>query len=65
KLERRPITAFTCARALIKYPLMPVKVISAIYWQALNLFLKRIPFFTHPAKLNHHSHGGAQSANIV
>ena len=64
KLERRPITGFTCARALIKYPLMPVKVISAIYWQALNLFLKRIPFFAHPAKVNHHSQGGAQSANI-
>tara|TARA_B100000676_G_C18048523_1_gene829562 strand:+ start:1313 stop:2101 length:789 start_codon:yes stop_codon:yes gene_type:complete len=28
----------------------PVKMLLAIYWQALRLWLKRIPFFTHPSK---------------
>ena len=35
-------------RLLIAYPLMTVKVISAIYWQALKLALKRVPFYSHP-----------------
>jgi DUF1365 family protein len=62
-LERQPITGFTCARTLTKFPFMPLKVMSAIYWQALKLFWKRTPLFTHPSKLKHKTHGGAQSAN--
>jgi DUF1365 family protein len=27
---------------------MPLKVTGAIYWQALRLWLKRVPFHTHP-----------------
>jgi len=29
---------------------MTGKVLAAIYWQALRLWLKRTPFFTHPDK---------------
>ena len=29
---------------------MTVKVIAAIYWQALRLFVKRCPLYVHPDK---------------
>lgn len=31
------------------YPFQSIKIVWAIYWQALRLFLKGIPFFSHPA----------------
>ena len=51
-MQRRPITQFSMLHILIAYPLMTLKVISAIYWQALKLWLKRIPFYSHPKHLN-------------
>lgn len=50
QLERREIGAATLAHALLAFPPMPLKTISAIYWQALRLWLKRVPFHTHPQK---------------
>jgi DUF1365 family protein len=29
---------------------MTAKVIGAIHWQALRLYLKRVPVFTHPVE---------------
>jgi DUF1365 family protein len=60
-LLRREITAASLAHALVAFPLMTLKVIGGIYWQALRLWLKRIPFHTHPKKLS--DHGGANPAN--
>lgn len=34
----------------LRHPLQSLKIVAAIYWQALRLWLKRIPLFTHPAK---------------
>ena len=62
ELNRRPLDGRTCARMLASYPLLTVKVIGTIYWQALRLFLKRTPFYTHPSKLKPDTHGGAESA---
>ena len=42
-LERRPWTAASIRRAVIRYPLMTAKVIGAIHWEALRLRLKRLP----------------------
>lgn len=48
-LRREPITSFTLARALVRFPLMTAKVSLAIYWQALRLLLKGARFHAHPA----------------
>lgn len=49
-LERTEISSRSLARVLTVYPLMTTKVMAAIHWQALRLWLKRVPLFDHPAK---------------
>ena len=49
-LRREEIDGRSLARVLITFPLMTVKVIAAIYWQALRLWLKRVPLYVHPEK---------------
>ena len=50
-LEHEPWTARSVALALLRHPWMTAKVIAAIHWQALRLFLKRVPVYTHPARI--------------
>lgn len=47
-LIRRPITTSRIASTLVRYPFQTGKVVLGIYWQALRLRLKRVPFFDHP-----------------
>ncbi|HET7201924.1 MAG TPA: DUF1365 domain-containing protein [Steroidobacteraceae bacterium] len=47
-LRREPINGVSLAGALLRHPFMTAKVSAAIYWQALQLWLKRTPFFSHP-----------------
>jgi DUF1365 family protein len=47
-LRREPISAGALIRALFEFPLMTLKVVAAIHWQALRLLLKRTPFHAHP-----------------
>ncbi|MEZ4373393.1 MAG: DUF1365 domain-containing protein [Polyangiaceae bacterium] len=47
-LERRPLTARTAWTALGSFPFMTGKVFAAIYWNALRLWLKGVPFHSHP-----------------
>jgi DUF1365 family protein len=49
ELRRRPLDSAGLARALLAYPLLPLRISAAIYWQALRLWLARTPFFSHPA----------------
>lgn len=49
-MTERPITAGNLAGVLARYPFMTGKVIGAIYWQALRLWLKDTPFHEHPGR---------------
>jgi DUF1365 family protein len=47
-LSARPMTAKNLNRTLWRYPLMTAKIALAIYWQALRLFIKGTPLYSHP-----------------
>ena len=47
-LSRRPVTRFTGLYLLARFPFETAKVTVGIYWQALVLFLRRVPLFAHP-----------------
>jgi DUF1365 family protein len=49
-MRQRPITSTSLASVLLRFPLMTVKIISAIHWEALRLWIKRVPFYVHPGK---------------
>ena len=59
-LRREPISGTSLARALARHPFMTGKVVAAIYWNALRLWLKSTPFFTHPDQTGagHRHRGG-------
>lgn len=47
-LDRRPVNHKQLAIVLLRFPLVTVKVVVAIYYQAIRLWLKRTPIFDHP-----------------
>jgi len=49
-LQRLPITGAALAGTLLRFPCMTAKVIAAIHWEALRLWLKRVPVFDHPTR---------------
>jgi len=44
---RQPLTAGSLRRLLLRYPLMTLKVMAAIHWEALRLWAKGLPVFRH------------------
>ena len=49
-LQRKPIDASGLARVLWRYPLMTTRIVAAIHWQALRLWLRGNPVHDHPDK---------------
>jgi DUF1365 family protein len=48
RLERSDISGPALARLLVVYPLITMRVVIGIYWQAFRLWLKRCPVHDHP-----------------
>ncbi len=44
----RPLTAASAARAFLSFPFLTAGVVARIHWQALKLWLKRVPWFSKP-----------------
>lgn len=48
--DRRTLDARQLMRCFFHYPLQSVKVILAIHWEALRLYIKGVPWFKHQPK---------------
>lgn len=47
QLRREEVSAANLNRTLLAYPFMTAKVLAAIYWQAVRLAIKRVPFYSY------------------
>lgn len=47
-MHKTPLTSSTLRRSMLSIPSMTIKTVVGIYWQAIKLFLKRVPIYTHP-----------------
>jgi DUF1365 family protein len=51
RMKRNNISSYALARILLVYPLITLKIIFGIHWQALRLWLKKCPIYVHPSKI--------------
>jgi DUF1365 family protein len=58
ELDRKPLTHGALTRMLLHFPPMTVRVIAAIYWQALKLWLRGARYHPKPARSTAEEHHG-------
>jgi len=46
-MHKRPLNTGSLRASLLSIPSMTIKTIAGIYWQAIKLFFKRVPIYTH------------------
>jgi uncharacterized protein len=51
--QRQPLNAWAMVKAFCKYPLMTLKVIGGIHWEAIKLWFKGVPLVSRPAPPEH------------
>jgi DUF1365 family protein len=47
-LSAQPMNRQQIARVLKTHPVMSIKIVAGIYWQAMKLLIKRVPVYGHP-----------------
>jgi hypothetical protein len=47
-LKKSPMTSGSLASTLNQWPMMSLSILRGIYWQAFRLFIKRVPYYSHP-----------------
>ncbi len=52
RLNKLPVNSLNLARVLTLFPFMTIKIVVLIYFQALRLWLKKVPFYPHPKHEN-------------
>jgi DUF1365 family protein len=57
-MKREEITGSSLRRILLRHPCMTAKVAAGIYWQALKLWWKQVPFVPHPENRTSASRSG-------
>jgi DUF1365 family protein len=50
RLQRKPLDGANLARVLLRHPFMTTRIVAAIHWQALRLWLLGNPVHDHPDK---------------
>lgn len=49
-LKKRPFSHWRLWLTSLRFPWMTLQIVAAIYWQALKLWWKKCPFYSHPNK---------------
>jgi len=62
-LKRQELTAANLRRALLRHPCMTASIAAGIYWQALRLWCKKVPFVPHPGQAS--GPAGTRSSSAV
>ena len=51
-LKREPLTLTSVRRQLLRKPIMTLSILAGIYWQALRLYLKKVPYLPYRKELS-------------